>query len=101
MACSRPTSEVVPTGSRRETGEDGPADAAESGSESLAQQRRQVVATSPLLEGISGRYFADCNEAPVVDSTFTGPPRGFGVAPYALDPDNASRLWDLSLDLTD
>ena len=60
-----------------------------------------LVAASPLLEGISGRYFADCNEAPVVDSTFTGPPRGFGVAPYALDPDNASRLWDLSLDLTD
>ena len=58
-----------------------------------------LVAASPLLEGISGRYFADCNEAPVVDSTFTGPPRGFGVAPYALDPDNASRLWDLSLHL--
>ena len=58
-----------------------------------------LVAASPLLEGITGRYFADCNEAPVVDSTFTGPPRGFGVAPYALDPDNARRLWDLSLDL--
>jgi NAD(P)-dependent dehydrogenase (short-subunit alcohol dehydrogenase family) len=57
-----------------------------------------LVAASPLLEGVSGRYFADCNEAPVVDSTFTGPPRGFGVAPYALDPDNANRLWDLSLD---
>jgi len=58
-----------------------------------------LVAASPLLEGISGRYFADCNEAPVVDPTFTGPPRGFGVAAYALDPENASRLWDLSLDL--
>jgi NAD(P)-dependent dehydrogenase (short-subunit alcohol dehydrogenase family) len=58
-----------------------------------------LAAASPLLEGISGRYFADCNEPPVVDSTFTGPPRGFGVAPYALDRNNASRLWDLSLDL--
>jgi NAD(P)-dependent dehydrogenase (short-subunit alcohol dehydrogenase family) len=58
-----------------------------------------LVAASQLLEGISGRYFADCNEAPVVDPTFTGPPRGFGVAAYALDPENASRLWDLSLDL--
>ena len=58
-----------------------------------------LVAASPLLEGVSGRYFADCNEAPVVDATFTGPPRGFGVAPYALDPDDARRLWDLSLDL--
>jgi hypothetical protein len=45
-----------------------------------------LVAASPLLEGITGRYFADCNQAPVVDSTFTGPPRGFGVAPCALDP---------------
>ncbi len=60
-----------------------------------------LVAASPLLEGVSGRYFADCNEAPVVDSTFTGPPRGFGVAPYALDPENARRLWDLSLDLVE
>jgi NAD(P)-dependent dehydrogenase (short-subunit alcohol dehydrogenase family) len=58
-----------------------------------------LVAASPLLQGVSGRYFADCNEAPVVDSSFTGPPRGFGVAPYALDPDNASRLWELSLEL--
>jgi NAD(P)-dependent dehydrogenase (short-subunit alcohol dehydrogenase family) len=55
-----------------------------------------LVAASPLLDGISGRYFADCNEAPVVGPSFTGPPRGFGVAPYALDPDNANRLWELS-----
>src|SRR4051812_21190842 len=59
-----------------------------------------LVATSPQLEGIGGRYFADCNEAPVVDpADFSGPPRGFGVAPYALDPDNAQRLWEISLDL--
>ena len=60
-----------------------------------------LVAASPLLEGVSGRYFADCNEAPVVDSTFTGPPRGFGVAPYALDSENAWRLWGLSLDMVE
>jgi NAD(P)-dependent dehydrogenase (short-subunit alcohol dehydrogenase family) len=58
-----------------------------------------LVAASPLVEGISGRYFAGCNEAPVVDSSFTGPPRGFGVAPYAVDPNNARRLWQLSLEL--
>ncbi len=58
-----------------------------------------LVAASPLLEGVTGRYFADCNEAPVVDSSFTGPPRGFGVAPYALDHENANRLWEISLDL--
>jgi hypothetical protein len=39
----------------------------------------------------------------MVDEVITRPsqdlPRGFSVTPYALDPDNASRLWDLSLDL--
>lgn len=52
-----------------------------------------MVAASPLVEGTSGRYFEDCAEAPVV------PDRGDrtgGVAAYALDQDNASRLWDVS-----
>lgn len=57
-----------------------------------------LLAASPLLDGVGGRYFEDCNEAPVVDRR-TGPGRG-GVAPYALDPANAERLWDLSLALT-
>ena len=57
-----------------------------------------LLAASPLLDGVGGRYFEDCNEASVVDRR-TGPGRG-GVAPYALDPANAERLWDLSLKLT-
>jgi hypothetical protein len=32
-----------------------------------------LVAVSPLVEGVSGRYFADCNAAPVVDSTSRDP----------------------------
>jgi len=56
-----------------------------------------LVATSPLLDGIGGRYFEDCNEATVVhrrsETTIAG------VAPYALDPANAEWLWDLSLKL--
>jgi hypothetical protein len=55
-----------------------------------------LVATSPQLEGIGGRYFEDCNEAAVVDpsgAAFVGS----GVAAYALDAGNASRLWDVSL----
>ena len=56
------------------------------------------VATSPLLDGITGRYFVDCQEAPVVEPGTAGG-RGFGVAAYALDPDNAERLWELSLKL--
>ena len=57
------------------------------------------VATSPQLEGVGGRYFADCNEAPVVGPGFSAAPRGLGVADYALDPGNADRLWELSLKL--
>jgi NAD(P)-dependent dehydrogenase (short-subunit alcohol dehydrogenase family) len=57
-----------------------------------------LLAASPLLDGIGGRYFADCNEATLVDHR----PEGFtesatAVAPYALDPENARRLWLLSL----
>jgi NAD(P)-dependent dehydrogenase (short-subunit alcohol dehydrogenase family) len=55
------------------------------------------AATSPLLEGIGGRYFVDCNETPVVDHAFTDG-SGTGVAAYALDPANAERLWELSIE---
>jgi NAD(P)-dependent dehydrogenase (short-subunit alcohol dehydrogenase family) len=58
-----------------------------------------LLATSPSLEGIGGRYFEDCNEAPVVERR--GAPGSGGVAAYALDPANAERLWELSLGMTD
>jgi NAD(P)-dependent dehydrogenase (short-subunit alcohol dehydrogenase family) len=54
-----------------------------------------LLACSPLLEGVSGRYFEDCAEA--------GPHQAGvrrGVAPFAVDPDAAARLWQVSLDLT-
>jgi NAD(P)-dependent dehydrogenase (short-subunit alcohol dehydrogenase family) len=54
-----------------------------------------LLATSPLLEGVGGRYFEDCNEAEVVDPSGLDTPAG--VAAYALDPGNAERLWELSL----
>lgn len=54
-----------------------------------------LLAVSPLLEGIGGRYFADCNEAETVDRR-TGTLGG--VARYALDPTNAERLWNVSED---
>jgi hypothetical protein len=56
------------------------------------------VATSPLLDGIGGRYFEDCNEARVLDSGAQDTTIS-GVAAYALDPANAKRLWELSLAL--
>src|SRR5690242_4385875 len=54
-----------------------------------------LLAASPLLEGVGGCYFEDCNEADVVTRRTPGTVRG--VAPYALDPCNADRLWELSL----
>ena len=54
-----------------------------------------LVATSPQLEGIGGRYFEDCNQALVVDSDPSSP---FGVARHALDPDAAARLWQVSFE---
>lgn len=50
------------------------------------------AATSPLLDGMGGLYLEDCNIAPV----HSGEAGRKGVAPYAIDPENAARLWDLS-----
>lgn len=52
-----------------------------------------LLAVSPLLDGIGGRYFVDCNEAEIVDHR-TGNLNG--VARYAIDPLNAQRLWNVS-----
>ena len=52
------------------------------------------VATSPLLDGVGGRYFEDCNEA-----ASTEPGTRAGVAAYALDPATPQRLWEVSLEL--
>ena len=57
-----------------------------------------LVATSPLLDGIGGRYFEDCNDAEVLEPG-SEESAAAGVATYALDHDNADRLWELSRDL--
>ncbi len=51
-----------------------------------------LVATSPLLDGIGGRYFEDCNEAEAGKLSARN-----GVAAYALDPEAAARLWQVSV----
>jgi NAD(P)-dependent dehydrogenase (short-subunit alcohol dehydrogenase family) len=58
-----------------------------------------LLAASPLVEGVGGRYFENCNEAVRVDRR--GAPGTGGVAPYALDVANAERLWELSLQMID
>jgi hypothetical protein len=50
-----------------------------------------LLAASPLVEGISGRYFEDCNEAGP-----NQPGTRRGVAAHALDPEAAARLWTVS-----
>ncbi len=54
-----------------------------------------LLAASPLVEDVGGRYFEDCHEAEVVDDIVDGV---HGVRDYALDPTAADRLWDVSLD---
>jgi NAD(P)-dependent dehydrogenase (short-subunit alcohol dehydrogenase family) len=56
-----------------------------------------LLAASPLVDGISGRYFEDMSEAEVV--TERGSIGARGVAAYALDPANAEHLWDVSREL--
>lgn len=50
-----------------------------------------LLAASPLLDGVGGRYFEDCNEAVPHQ-----PGSRVGVAAYALDPAAAARLWTVS-----
>lgn len=56
-----------------------------------------LLATAPELAGVGGRYFEDCNEAPVVPGD--DEERTEGVRDYAVDPVAAERLWDVSLEL--
>lgn len=50
-----------------------------------------LLAASPLLEGVTGRYFEDNKELAVVPG---GPGVTTGVAEWAVDPAAADRLWD-------
>jgi NAD(P)-dependent dehydrogenase (short-subunit alcohol dehydrogenase family) len=52
-----------------------------------------LLAASPTVEGITGRYFEDCAQAEQVTARAGAVA---GVAPYALDPENAARLWAVS-----
>jgi NAD(P)-dependent dehydrogenase (short-subunit alcohol dehydrogenase family) len=56
-----------------------------------------LLAASPDVDGVTGRYYEDCAEAQQITE------RGdhtAGVAPYVLDLDNAERLWQISSVLT-
>jgi NAD(P)-dependent dehydrogenase (short-subunit alcohol dehydrogenase family) len=53
-----------------------------------------LLAASPLVAGVSGRYFEDVAPAPIQPEP--GPGKT-GVAPYAVDPELASRLWEATV----
>ncbi|MGC5224843.1 SDR family NAD(P)-dependent oxidoreductase [Micromonospora sp. DT81.3] len=56
-----------------------------------------LLATSPQLKGVSGRYFNDNQEATPVDHRPSDVTELVNsVAEYALDIDAADRLWDLA-----
>ncbi|CAM5332061.1 SDR family NAD(P)-dependent oxidoreductase OS=Streptomyces alboniger OX=132473 GN=CP975_17515 PE=3 SV=1 [Streptomyces alboniger] len=56
------------------------------------------AATSPLLDNRGGLYLEDCDIARL--SAPGTPMDDGGVRAYAIDPDEAARLWDLSLAAT-
>jgi len=47
------------------------------------------AATAAALDGQGPAYLEDCAVAPIIET----PNYRFGVRPYALDPDQADRLW--------
>lgn len=56
-----------------------------------------LLAGSPLVEGVNGRYFDHCQEAPLVAQRPAG--KLEGVAAYALDSENAHRLWGIAAEI--
>lgn len=57
------------------------------------------AATSPQLDGLGGVY---CEDADIANMEDLDSPTGRfrGVKPYAVDADNAAKLWTLSAELT-
>jgi hypothetical protein len=59
---------------------------------SSAASNRRSAATCARA---AGRYFVDCREAELVDPAAAGQV-ATGVAPHALDPAAAEKLWEIS-----
>ncbi|MDX2706010.1 SDR family NAD(P)-dependent oxidoreductase [Streptomyces sp. PA03-6a] len=50
-----------------------------------------LLAASPLVDGVTGRYFEDCRPAELQPEPTAG---GTGVAAWAIDEASAERLWE-------
>ena len=57
------------------------------------------AATSPQLAGLGGLYLEDCDVAELAPADAEGL-AGSGVRRYAVDREQAARLWTLSAQLT-
>lgn len=57
------------------------------------------AATSPQLDGMGGVYCEDADIANIEDPD-NAMGRFFGVKPYAIEADNAAKLWDVSVAAT-
>ncbi|MEH1168496.1 hypothetical protein V6V47_24230 [Micromonospora sp. CPCC 205539] len=55
-----------------------------------------LLAASPEVDAVTGRYFEDANEAVLIAERTDG---RSGVLPYALNEKDADRLWDETLRL--
>jgi NAD(P)-dependent dehydrogenase (short-subunit alcohol dehydrogenase family) len=53
-----------------------------------------LLAASPVTAGVTGRYFEDGQESPVVQG---GPDAQVGAAAWSVDAAASDRLWDLGL----
>jgi NAD(P)-dependent dehydrogenase (short-subunit alcohol dehydrogenase family) len=97
-----PREEMVALGWIDENGDPGPAAASLKTPEQGAATETWA-ATSPQLAGMGGVYLEDCEVASTVDESAAVDSRGgrrHGVMPYAIDPDQAARLWAYSVEQT-
>lgn len=69
-------------------------------SKTIAQGAATSVwcAASPRLDGMGGVYCEDADIAPAIAAD--APADAAGVRPWAIDPDDARRLWAISETLT-
>jgi NAD(P)-dependent dehydrogenase (short-subunit alcohol dehydrogenase family) len=58
------------------------------------------AATSPQLDGMGGVYIEDTDIAARTEDLPADQQESHGVEAYAIDPDNAARLWEVSAALT-
>jgi NAD(P)-dependent dehydrogenase (short-subunit alcohol dehydrogenase family) len=91
-----PREEMVALGWLDEQGNPTPEAAAQFKTPEQGAATEVWAATSPQLEGMGGVYLEDCDVAELAPESG----ERVGVKDYAIDPEEAKRLWALSAELT-